>query len=378
MSSISSPLRSLSGTDRTFAVIGSTSVGLTVAVMAGRLTGLLPSGLATAIVVAAAAVLLRIGLGALAKSASAEQRARTLGHVSTAGLAVSAVALVVALPVITRNGGFGVFLEDAVTHGWVVLWLLVLAAPVRTLTWRTLVPFGLLGFLALPALARTVGRPVIDALPDGSTLGPGVWAPLTETLLEAAPLVLFAALVTRRRDVRPAALDLVLLGACVGAGFALNEDALFGRGTAHWGEVPPLTLLFPTSTHAVSPWTYAAGHLVWVAFMGLGIAISALYRHRHRLARWAGPAAVALVLTEHSANNLVVVGGNTVLVTVMRVVTLAGLASTLLLLAGGAATGWLEMRALRGTSSASEWWRLSPELAGRRAQALARTQEVAR
>jgi hypothetical protein len=61
---------------------------------------------------------------------------------------------------------------------------------------------------------------------DAATLG--LWVPLTEEAIKLIPVavVLFAAL--RRSDRRPSALDVMLLGAWAGAGFAIYESATFG------------------------------------------------------------------------------------------------------------------------------------------------------
>lgn len=123
-----------------------------------------------------------------------------------------------------------------------ILALATLAAgPVRTYTWRVYLGAGLAGFLADSALVRLTGPAAEDVI---------------EALLSALVVVLVVVLATRRRDVRPSALDLTLLGLWAGAGW----------------------------------------HLLDTGIVGLGLGIGVLYRRRWRLAWTAAPAALVLAL----------------------------------------------------------------------------------
>ena len=361
----------LDPTDRRFAQLGIAAVALTSVVVIARLAGVLPSGWATAVVLVGLGVGIRVALLVLARTAGAEQRARTLAHISLAGIAVGCIAVISALPTVTRNGGSQLFVEDVATFGWSLLLLTVAAAPVRTLNWRTFAGLGVTAFLGLIAVVRAVVRPIVLDLGD-NPVGPALIGPLIETVVELTPVTLIALLVAHRRPARASALDLVLLGGSIGAGYAINENTLFGRGGGHWDAARPLSFVSPASTAVSDPWTLQAGHLVWAAFGALGIAITALYRHRLRFARWAAPLAIALVLAEHVSGNLAVLRPDSDLLTLLRVITANGCASVVLLTVGIGLVLRLERPAVRGTGRALFW--LTPELAARRGQALARLQ----
>ena len=181
-----------------------------------------------------------------ARSGDSPQRARVMRNVSTVGLCISALTVVATLPVITHVGGFGAFSSDPFAQVWTLVVVTALVSPVHTLGWRAYVGAGLTGFLALTALARLIGRPVVTSLGGDSVVAASVWIPLTETLSQALPVVLLVVLAARRRAARPSALDVLLMGAWWGAGFALYEDTQFGRGGVHWTAAPPFSLLFPT------------------------------------------------------------------------------------------------------------------------------------
>jgi RsiW-degrading membrane proteinase PrsW (M82 family) len=371
MTSAQLRLSALDPADRRFAQLGLATVALTLVVVTARLTGVLPAGWATAIVLVGLGIGLRVGLIVLARTAGADQRARTLRRISLAGLAVGGLAAVSALPVITRNGGGPLFVKDAATFGWTLLLVAAAAESVRTMNWRTFVGLGLTAFLGIIAVARAVVRPIVLDLGD-NPVGPALIGPLVETILELTPVALIALLVAHRRQTRASALDLTLLGAFIGAGYALNENTLFGRGGGDWGVAAPLTLLSPGSNAIASPWTLQAGHLVWTALGALGIAITALYRRRLRFAAWAAPMAIALLLAEHVSGNLAVLRPHSSLLAGLRVITAGGCASLVLLVAGIGLVLRLEVPAVRGCGRSPLW--VTPELAGRRGRALARLQ----
>ncbi|WP_194899067.1 hypothetical protein [Catenulispora pinisilvae] len=126
-----------------------------------------------------------------------------------------------------------------------ILALATLAAgPVRTYTWRVYLGAGLVGFLADSALVRLTEPAAED----------DVIKALLLALAVVLIVVLAVVLATRRRDVRPSALDLTLLGLWAGAGW----------------------------------------HLLDTGIVGLGLGIGVLYRRRWRLAWVAAP--VGLVL----------------------------------------------------------------------------------
>ena len=369
-----------SGADRRLAVIAGLSVGISVVVVIVRALGLMPSAIATAIVLAGVVIALRVLMVFTARTASSETRARVLTTVSTIGIAVSAVTIVASLPHLTKSGGTGKLFGDLTAHLWTIALLIVAAARVRTFGWRVLVGTGFAGFLAVPAIARFVGTPVVDHYGTSSLFATAVYVPITEEFLKALPLALLVFFAARRAASRPSALDLCLLGAVTGAGFALYENALYGRGGAAWSADTPFSLLMPAQrSAALGDTSYiAAGHLVYTALIGLGIGVTVLYRRRWRWAWAAGPVAVVVVLAEHICGNtlpLVDARGHEPLVEqILNPLTLGGRLSSVLLVVGIGLVARLEWRSA-GRSEPRTWFRLRPYEAARRAAALAVAQQ---
>jgi RsiW-degrading membrane proteinase PrsW (M82 family) len=89
-------------------------------------------------------------------------------------------------------------------------------------------------------------------------------------------------------------------------GFALIEDADYGRAFGSWDSAPPLSHIFPTTEVVVgfvSSGEIGVGHAVWAGFVGLAIGFGVLYRRRFRLAWIAIPVALALAIIEHCLMN---------------------------------------------------------------------------
>jgi hypothetical protein len=360
-------------------VVGGTCVAISVLVVLARLIGVLPSSVATLMVIVAVAVGMRVALRLFARSASSPARAKVIALVSTVGLGISVVTILAALPVTTRVGGVGPFLSDLFAYGWTLGALTIAAGPVRTLNWRAVVGTGLTGYLALTALARALGRPVVSSLGDGSILATSVWVPLTELLSQLVPAIVILALVLRGRAPRMSALDLVLIAAWSGAGFALYEDTQFGRGGVHWGAGVPFSLLFPSESASHGGTSMLiAGHAVWAGLAGLSVGVAVLYRKRFKNAWLAAPIGVGVVLLEHAAVNglsAVTSGGSTPLLEKLVVVlTLGGWLTSILLVAGTGFFLWVEWRAVRPSSRPTDWWPLRPADAVSRAQRLATAQ----
>ena len=195
--------------------------------------------------------------------------------------------------------------EDTGLHLVTIVILLVLSSPARTVGWRTLLGVGLASFLAVSALARAVGTPVAAVFGVYSDFFSSIYAPFTEEVLKTLPilLVLLPALRNSRR--RPTAVDFALVGLASGTGFAIIENAEFGRVLS--GAVTPLVVIYPTMTHG-TPFLQGvilnvAGHAVWTALIGLGMGFGLLYRRRFRFAWVAIPATFLLALLEHCVIN---------------------------------------------------------------------------
>ncbi|WP_018348859.1 PrsW family glutamic-type intramembrane protease [Longispora albida] len=316
----------------------------------------------------------RVLLTWAARQSSPARRAKVLGVVTWAGLAVSAVAALAMLPSITQAAGFGTFLADLLGHAWPIGVLTLVTGGVRTLPWRTFAGAGLTGFLGLTALSRLAGEPVIALLGRDNPLAIAVWVPLTEEIIKALPVLVLALLAARRRDHRPSAADLVLLAAWTGAGFALYEDALFGRGALDPADGFPLSLLVPGAGvhHVWGVSMMAAGHLVYTGLAGLGIAVGVLYRRRHRLAWLALPVALAIAAGEHAAVNGLYVLDPAVM-RAARLPFLGGWLASIVLVGGTLALVAYEW--LRVNRSARGWFFSEPAELARRSASLATLQK---
>lgn len=248
---------------------------------------------------------LRIVLRMQARRSAALSNQRVMNAVSYVGLGLSAFAAVTQLIVVLPLTSVGKVVADSLLHLVTIAILLVLTSPARTVGWRTLLGIGLASFLAVSALARGVGVPVAAVVGVYSEFFRDFYAPLTEEVLKALPilLVLIPALRNGRR--RPTAVDFALVGLASGTGFAIIENASYGRVLS--GAVTPLVVLYPAMTHG-TPFLQAvvlnfAGHAVWTALVGLGLGFGLLYRRRFRFAWIAIPATFGITLLEHCVVN---------------------------------------------------------------------------
>jgi RsiW-degrading membrane proteinase PrsW (M82 family) len=224
----------------------------------------------------------------------------------------------------------------AFTHVWAALQVFLLGTVGRTVRWRAVVLAFLTGAYGCTALTGLVqfawilgasallDRRVADVIAFGSwTIDPAI-----EELLKVAPLVLLMGLAPRlRRDLRT--VDLVVLGAALGAGFGLTETLLglwdwLGRGiwstaTGHWllpigintVEVPaPLvalrawipdgtvdSVIWALDTPAVTPNL----HLAWSSLCGLAAGLA--LRPGPRVQRWLAVLPLLVAVADHTAFN---------------------------------------------------------------------------
>jgi RsiW-degrading membrane proteinase PrsW (M82 family) len=367
--------------DRTLAVIAGASVALSVAAVLARFAGMLPDGLATIIAVVGAGIGLNVAMSYTARSASSGARARVMNLMSTAALAISGLAVLASLPRITRAAGLHPFTMDLGAQLWTLALLMLVAGPVRTIGWRALVGAGLTGLLAITALARLVGTPLVERLGTSSILATAVWVPVTEELLKLLPVALVLRMAMRRTTARPSVLDLTLLGAWTGAGFSLFENATSGRGLFSLSANPLLSLLFPSEGKGVaSGWTVAqSGHMVHTALIVLGVSLPLMYRRQLSRA-WITPiAAIAAVLVEHCSQNAMITGHlNGIVTKIAIVLTLGGRLTSLMLIGGVAYVVALEWRVVGGAFAPTTWFPLRPAEAQRRSRLLAAAQATGR
>jgi RsiW-degrading membrane proteinase PrsW (M82 family) len=328
-------------------------------------------------VIVAAAIGLKVALSYAAKSASSVARARAMNLVSTVALAISGLTVLASLPRITKAGGMHPFLLDLVAELWTLAILWIAAGPVRTIGWRALVGAGLTGFLGTTALARLVGRPLVEQLGVSSLLATALWVPFTEELFKMLPVTLVLVLALRGKTARPSVLDVTLIGAWSGAGFSLYENAAFGRGIFSLSASPFVSFFFPSSLKGTAiGWTMSqTGHLVHTATIALGVAFALTYGRRMRRP-WIVPAvAIAAVLTEHCSQNAIISGHlNGLVAKTAMVFTLGGRLTPLMLIAGVAYVLALELRIVGRPSQLEDWVRMRPPETSRRSDLLAAAQ----
>ncbi len=365
------------GADLRLALIGAATVLFSMAALAAGWLGALSAGISTAIVLLGMGFALKLAWTYMARSASSASRARLSTRLSNTGLAIAAIAAVVAVPRLTKSSGIERLLIDLLAQLWTLAILSAVAAPVRTVGWRALLGAFLFGFLGLTALARYIGRPLVEALGTSSVLAAGVWVPLTEELCKMLPVLLILRLALRRTAARPALLDLVLIGAWAAAGFAVYENATYGRGGFSLLNSPLLSLILPSIPHGSAyGWSVTqTGHLVHTALIALGVGYTFLYRRRLSRPWIVATAAIAVALIEHISQNSIATGAVSSLIgKSLLVITMGGRLSALLLLAGIAYVLAIEWRALGGGFRPRQWLQLPPAEIGRRTALLAKAQ----
>ena len=326
--------------DRKLLIGGAASIALILISLVLRMTGVLPSTIATVAILIIASLGVSIFVRYAAKSASSGHRARVTRGVSLVGLGVSLLTVFSALPVLLRGGGLNLFSADILAHMWTVLILVLVVGNARTIGWQTLFGMSVTAFLGITALAYAVGRPVSSALGTDSTLLSVIYVPVTEELLKALPAAILLLFAVRNKVRRPSAVEMALLGACLGGGFALYENTQFQRGGFDWGAMPLVSLINPTaSSNSGVGLTYVVGgHMIFTALLVFGLAIGVLYRRTFQWAKLAILVALLVTVTEHATQNyssVILAGeGNSAIFNLLRVLTLWGWLSSLLLIGG--------------------------------------------
>ena len=299
--------------DRLVVALGVVAVVLSISTATAEALHLLPSGLGVALVLAFASVAIRVMFRLRATKSSALSNPKVMNVVSLILLGVSFVTAVVDVvtPIVHHSlvplsQYIGYFFTDLLSFGYGGMLLLVIAVPARTMGWRSILGVLLCGFLAVSSLALVIDTPLVTALGSYNQFVVAFVVPVTEEVLKAAPVAIFALLAARNLKARPSAVDFGLLGYASGMGFALIEDADYGRAFGSWDSAPPLSHIFPTTEVVVgfvSQGEIGVGHAVETAFVGLAIGFGVLYRRRWRFAWIAIPGALALAVIEHCLQN---------------------------------------------------------------------------
>jgi RsiW-degrading membrane proteinase PrsW (M82 family) len=363
--------------DVRLAVIGAVTVLFSITAFAAGMLGKLPTGLSSAIVMLGMAIGLKVVWTYVARSATSASRTRITALMSNVGLGISTLAVIAALPRLSKTGGVELMLIDLIARVWTIGIITAAAGPVRTLGWRTFAGAFLFGFLGLTAFARFLGRPLIVALGTSNVFAAAIWVPLTEEICKMIPVILVLVLALRRTESRPSLLDLVLIGCWTAAGFAVYENSGYGRGGFSLTASFMTSLFFPDIMKGSAfGWTVVQnGHLVHTALIALGVGFAFLYRRRLQRAWIVAAAAIAVTLLEHCSQNAIATGHvNAIIGKALLVITLDGRLSPILLIAGIAYVANIEWRAVGAAFQPREWLQPRPAEIQRRGVVLAALQ----
>jgi RsiW-degrading membrane proteinase PrsW (M82 family) len=369
------------GADRRLAVIGAVSVLFSVIAFAAGMLGALPTGVSSAVVMLGMGFALKVVWIFVARSAGSASRARVMTLMSNVGLGISALAVIAALPRLSKAGGVELMLIDLCARLWTIGILTAVAGPVRTLGWRAFAGAFLFGFLGLTGLARFVGRPLILALGPSNVFAVAIWVPMTEEICKLIPVILILILALRRTDSRPSLLDLVLIGCWAAAGFAVYENSGYGRGGFSLTASSVLSLFFPDIMRGSAfGWSVAQnGHVVHTALIALGVGFAFFYRRRLQRAWIVAAVAICVTLIEHCSQNAIGTGHvNEIIAKGLLAITLNGRLSSILLIAGVGYVAALEWRAVGGSVQPRDWLQLPRAEAQRRGARLAALQAADR
>ena len=265
----------------------------------------------------------------------------------TGGLALAAAAFLWAVPF---AGSMTRALTNMGYSAYVLTWLLIITAFGRTVPLRLVATAFFAGTFPAMVVALGIGFPLGGILGTESRLFDSVLVPLLEESLKALPVLIILTLLARRGAWHPSITDGLLLGYAAGAGYALHEDAMYGRVVGSGFNGADLRFLFPTisDTRLLGVGrAFSVGHAEWTALVGAAIAAAFFFRNRARWS-WAAPLVVlALVTFDHgSLNNLVGEGGAGASPQ-LRAIMLSGRLALYLLLAACAAAIATEAFVLR-------------------------------
>jgi RsiW-degrading membrane proteinase PrsW (M82 family) len=202
-----------------------------------------------------------------------------------------------------------------------VLAMLVATTFNRTVSLGWVLMFFIYGSTAVAFVILVLSWPVNAVFGTDSLFAGAVVIPILEEALKVAPLVVFLLLKRWRFRWTAGALDLMVLGAAVGAGFAFFEDTLLGFASGGFGRIgaaeyimrsheatPHLgpLYLFPSMDIATAD-TAFIGHAAATALVGLALGLARMLGLRLRRGGWVLPAVVLLwVIMDHVMFNWVV------------------------------------------------------------------------
>jgi RsiW-degrading membrane proteinase PrsW (M82 family) len=201
-----------------------------------------------------------------------------------------------------------------------LLAILVVTSLNRTISLGWVLMFFIYGTTAVPFVSLILTWPIDLVFDTDSIFGGAILVPVLEEILKVAPLVLLLFRKQWRFRWTLGAIDLMVLGAAIGAGFTFFEDTLLGfastgflragageyimrshEATPHFGPI----YLFPSMDVGTAN-TAFIGHAAATAFVGLAIGLARLLGLRLRKGGWVLPAAALLWVTvDHAMFNYV-------------------------------------------------------------------------
>lgn len=169
------------------------------------------------------------------------------------GLIVATVSFILLWPSLIKIGGAALVMKNMTVHLYVLAWMMLVTLGVRSVGSRDVLAAYFMGTFLVPVLVFVPLAPIIKWLGSSSeTLGV-VFVPPVEEGAILLSVLLFGWRLTRRVGRRPGVIDMMVVGWAIGSGFAIHEDALYGRFLASWGDRTllgafdmPYGLLFPT------------------------------------------------------------------------------------------------------------------------------------
>lgn len=227
--------------------------------------------------------------------------------IRTIALLMSVVVFLALLPSLAQVGGPGPLAMNLATHAYVLAWLMLLTLPVRSIGSREVLVAFFLGMFLIPGFVFLIGTPIRSWLADDPHTLAIIWAPLLEETGLLLAVAILAFRLVRRSAGPPGLADLFVLGFAVGAGYAIHEDALYGRFQPGWHTT------FATVFDGAYGWAYptfsdmtfgfSTYHGAHGAFLGLAVAIAVLLVSRARWVAAVVPVAWAYSVVDHAAAN---------------------------------------------------------------------------
>lgn len=235
--------------------------------------------------------------------------------IRTVALLLSAVTFLFLLPSLLQPGGPAPLAMNFVTHGYVLGWLMLLTLPVRSIASREVLTAFFLGMFFVPGFVFLIGVPIRTWLGGDLDTLAIVWAPLLEETALLLAAAIFAIRLARRAAGVPGLADLFVLGFAIGAGYAIHEDALYGRFQPGWHTSFATVFdgaygwAYPTFSDA--PTAFFSYHGAHGALLALALGLVILLRRRTRWIVAVIPAVWIYSVFDHSVANLQVSYGPT-------------------------------------------------------------------